>query len=121
MTKSINQTLLNCRWCSGFEAGTDKSGNERFPKSNLTLFGGWVPWPSVYGRRLVFKRSWVQIPAPDTGWTFFTYICCKNCTVCLKRSKMNKQRPGLAHFKKILYVGKRLIRTISKRYSIVSI
>ena len=83
MTKSINQTLLNCRWCLGFEAGTDKSGNERFPKSNLTLFGGWVPWSSGFGRWLMFERSWVQIPALCTGWTFFTYICCKNCTVCL--------------------------------------
>ena len=25
------------------------------------------------------KRSWVQIPAPYTEWTFFTFICCKNC------------------------------------------
>ena len=31
-------------------------------------------WSSGYGRRLVFKRSWVQIPVPHTGWTFFTYI-----------------------------------------------
>ena len=33
---------------------------------------GWELWSSGYGRRLVFKRSWVQIPAHDTGWTFFT-------------------------------------------------
>ena len=25
---------------------------------------GWGPWSSGYG------RSWVQITAPDTGWTF---------------------------------------------------
>ena len=30
---------------------------------------------------------------------FFTCICCKNCNdVCLKRPKINKKRPGLAHF-----------------------
>ena len=23
----------------------------------------------------------------DTGWTFFTFICCKNCYVCVKRQK----------------------------------
>ena len=28
------------------------------------------PWSSVYARRLMFKRSWVWISAPDTGWTF---------------------------------------------------
>ena len=31
---------------------------------------------------------------------FFTYICCKNCNVCLKRPKINEKRPGLAHFLK---------------------
>ena len=30
--------------------------------------------------------------------TFFTLICCKNSiAVCLKRPKINKKRPGLAH------------------------
>ena len=33
---------------------------------------------------------------------FFTLICCKNCIVCLKRSKINKKRPGLAHLKKMM-------------------
>ena len=28
---------------------------------------------------------------------FFTYICCKNCIVCLKRPKINKKEAGLAH------------------------
>ena len=32
---------------------------------------------------------------------FSTYICCKNCIdVCLKRPKINKKMPGLAHLKK---------------------
>ena len=25
----------------------------------------------------MFRWLWVQIPAPYTGWTFFTLICCK--------------------------------------------
>ena len=47
------------------------------------------PWSSDYGRRLVFQRSWVRIPALYTGWSqhFFAYICCKNCSVCLKSRK----------------------------------
>ena len=42
-----------------------------------------------------------QIPAPYTRWTFFTYICCKNCNVvCLKRQNSMEKRPGMAHFLK---------------------
>ena len=42
---------------------------------------------SKYGRRLMCWRSWVWIPAPYNGWTFFTYISCTICNVCLKRRK----------------------------------
>ena len=42
----------------------------------------------------MFKRPWVRILAPDVGWTFFTLICCKNCTVCLKRPKINENGYG---------------------------
>ena len=37
------------------------------PKSRTK---GREPWSSGYGRRLMFQRSWVRIPAPYTGWTF---------------------------------------------------
>ena len=52
----------------------------------------------------MFERSWVQILAPHTGWTFFTLICCKNCIVYLKIPKYIKNRPGLAHFLKNITV-----------------
>ena len=29
------------------------------------------PWSSGYERRLISWRSWVRIPGPYTGWTFF--------------------------------------------------
>ena len=32
------------------------------------------PWSSGKGKRLTFQRSWVRIPAPYTGWTFFPHI-----------------------------------------------
>ena len=36
---------------------------------------------------------------------FSTYICCKNCIdVCLKRLKINKKMPGLAHLKKTISI-----------------
>ena len=55
---------------------------------------------SGYGRLL--EKSWVQIPAVNTGWTWhlFTLICCKHFIVCLKDQKLSKKRPGLAHLKK---------------------
>ena len=46
----------------------------------------------------MFQRSWVQIPAPYTSWTLFTFICCKNCNCLFEKTKVNKKRPGLAHF-----------------------
>ena len=58
---------------------------------------GREPWSSGYGKRLTFQRSRVRFPAPYTGWTFFTFICCKNC---LKRPKINEKEAGLAHFLK---------------------
>ena len=42
------------------------------------------PWSSGYGWRLMFKRSWVRIPAPYTGWTFF----------------LNEKEAGVGPFKK---------------------
>ena len=49
----------------------------------------------------MFQRTWIQIPALYTGWTFFTYICCKNCTdVCLKRPKIKEAGVGQSFFLK---------------------
>ena len=31
---------------------------------------------------------------------FFTYICCKNCNVCLKRPKINEKEAGVGPFLK---------------------
>ena len=53
---------------------------------------GREPWSSGYGRRLTYKRPWVRIPAPDTGWRFF-------------RKNRNKKKDGsviVRHNKSIL-------------------
>ena len=60
----------------------------------------YQPWSSGYGKRLKFQRSWVRFPALYTGWTFFTFICCKNCKVCLKRPKINEKEAGVGPFLK---------------------
>ena len=40
----------------------------------------------------MFNKFRVRIPAPDTGWTFFTLLYSfKNCTVCSKRLKNGKE------------------------------
>ena len=55
-------------------------------------------WFSGYGWWLMFERLWVRIMAPYTGWALrhcFTFICCKNCNVCLKRPKINENEAGV--------------------------
>ena len=51
--------------------GTDLWDNdsESVPTNKFAL--GQEPWSRGFGRRLMFQRSWVRIPAPYTGWTFF--------------------------------------------------
>ena len=67
-----------------------------------------MPWSSGYGRRLMFQWLWVWIPAPYSGWTFFTFICCKNCNdVCLKRPKINIKEAMVGPFK--IELGTKLV------------
>ena len=57
------------------------------------------PWSSSYGWRFMFERSWVWIPAPNTGWIHFFTLICKNCIdVCLKRPKINVNEAGIGPF-----------------------
>ena len=46
------------------------------------------PWSSGYGRRLMFVRSWVWIPAPYTGYSWHF----SHCIVCLLEKTENKQK-----------------------------
>ena len=61
---------------------------------------GWEPWSSGYVRRLMFQKLWVRIPAPYTGWTshFSHVFVVKIVWFVWKDQKINKKRPGLAHF-----------------------
>ena len=44
--------------------------------------------------------AWVRIPAPSTGWTFFSLICCKNELMFhRKRPKINEKEAGGGPFK----------------------
>ena len=52
-----------------------------------SMYLGRETWSSGYGRRLMFQRSRVRIPAPYIGWTFSIFICCKNNNVYLKKRK----------------------------------
>ena len=47
-------------------------------------------------------RLWVQIPAPDTGWTYFTYIAAKIAAkiVSFKRPKTNNTQARKSPFLK---------------------
>ena len=58
--------------------------------------GGREPWSIGYGRRLMFWRSWVRIPAP-----FFPHLfVVKIRIVCLKRPKINEKEAGVGPFLK---------------------
>ena len=55
---------------------------------------------------------------------FFTYICCKNCNVCLKRLKINEKEAGVGPFFKkysnrFPIVSSYLLHTSCPRYSLV--
>ena len=61
------------------------------------------PCSSAMGGHLYSRSLWVQIQAPFTWWTFFTFICYRNCNVCLKRWKSNeKEAEDGPFFKKIV-------------------
>ena len=51
------------------------------------------PWSSGYGRRLMFERLWVWIPALYTWWTFFHIYLLKKL-YCLFEKTKNKQKRG---------------------------
>ena len=61
-------------------------------------FVGWRPGLVVLGRDSGSEgcgfKSWHHI----LDGHFFTYICCKNCNVCLKRPKINKKEAGIGPF-----------------------
>ena len=81
--KTIVSRRRRCRCCRRSDL-TSYRGIGQWKKRQI----GREPWSSGYGRRLMFQRSWVQIPAPYTGWTFFhIHICCKICNVRLKSRK----------------------------------
>ena len=48
---------------------------------------------TCYGRRLMIQWSWVRIPAPYTGWTFFTYLFVLKFVMCVWKGE-NKWKRG---------------------------
>ena len=70
--------------------------------ANLLSYGR-EHWSIGYGRRLIVWRPWVRIPAPYTGWTFFTLICCKIALMLVwKRLKINEKEAGDDPLKKLI-------------------
>ena len=77
---------------------------------------GWEPWSSGYEMRLMYWRGSVRISASHSGWTFFTYICCKIVMFVRNDEIKTKKSLGIAHFlktneKKILPVSGSGIQT----------
>ena len=56
------------------------------------------PWSSGYGKRLTSKGRGFEYRHRILDGHFFTYNCCKNCNVCLKRPKINEKEAGVGPF-----------------------
>ena len=61
-----------------------------------------LPWSSGKWKRLTFRRSWVRILAPYTGWTFFPHIFVVKIVMMFvwKRPKINEKEAGVSPFLK---------------------
>ena len=70
----------------------------------VTNFIGREPGVVVMGRDSCSKGHGFNSQHRILDGHFFTYICCKNCNVCLKRPKINEKEAGVGpFFKKTFY------------------
>ena len=69
----------------------------------LIIFIGWEPWSSGYGRRLIFQRSWVWIPALYTGWTFSLLFVIKIVMFLWKDENKRKRGWDGPFLKKLIF------------------
>ena len=63
-----------------------RNRNNVFASGRLKKNKGREPWSSGYGRRFMFHRLWVRIPAPYTEW-IFSHLFAAKLVLCLKRRK----------------------------------
>ena len=87
---SIGQILIRCHALSfcPYKTSLTKFFATQFASlmnwNVKSLIVGWEPWSSGKGSWLIDNnRSWVRIPAPNTGWT--CSHCCKSYVIWLKR------------------------------------
>ena len=74
----------------------------------------WIrrePRSSGYGRRLMSEGCGFESQHRRLDGHFFTYICCKNCNICLKRPKINENEAKVGPFlKTVFHQNMKLIR-----------
>ena len=72
-----------------------------------SLGKGGSPGLVVMGRDSRSKGSGFESQYRILDGHFFTYICCKNCNICLKRTKINEKEAGVGtYLKKTFSLGK---------------
>ena len=59
---------------------------------------GQEPWSSGYGENSCSRGPGFESQRCILDGYFFTFICCKNCIVCLKRPKINEKEAGVGPF-----------------------
>ena len=74
-----------------FKLTNEKINNRVFPLGQET-------WSSGYGKRLMSESCGFECRHLILDGHFFSYNCCKNCNVCLKRPKINKKEAGICQF-----------------------
>ena len=62
-------TIINGGRTSSLWRHRNQSGFPEWEESQIKIYSKQEPWYSGYGRIIVFRRSWVRIPAPYTGWS----------------------------------------------------
>ena len=85
----------------------------------IKKFQGWKPWSSRYGRRLTSKRLCVRIPVLDTGWKIFTFICCKICSVCVEKSKIEEKEALVGPFFKEISENRTYLITLLLKSTLI--
>ena len=64
---------------------------------------GREPWSTSYGRRLVFQKLWVQIPAHYAGWTFSHFVVVVRIGMFVWKDKNKQKETEDGPFKKQFY------------------
>ena len=98
---SINFSQKKRTHCCGFNSDRRRrltSRSARCLSFISTYYQGGSPGLVVMGGGSRSKGRGFESRRRILDGHFFTFICCKNCNVCLKRPKINEKEAGIGPF-----------------------